>query len=99
MQRSNSLGLLAGMTWIGAVVATVNPVIRPFLFGGGYRSMTRRIGAYFDLVLQVRHEPASVGRVMDFMIAISLSVLVDYKSWHWLSLGCVILIFCPTKSG
>lgn len=43
MQRSNSLGLLAGMTWIGAVVATVNPVIRPFLFGGGYRSMTRGI--------------------------------------------------------
>lgn len=78
-------GLLAGMTLAGAVVAAVNPAIRPFLFSSGYSSMTSRIGANFDLVLKGRHEPASVGRIMDLMITIRLGVLVDDESWHWLS--------------
>lgn len=43
-------GLLAGVTLVGAVVAAVNPAIRPFLFSCGYGSMTSGIGANFDLV-------------------------------------------------
>ncbi|MCA5975010.1 hypothetical protein KBY08_25350 [Pseudomonas sp. P135] len=78
-------GLLAGVTLVGTVVAAVNPAIRPFLFSCGYGSMTSGIGANFDLVFKGRHEPASVGRIMDFMITIRLGVLVDDKSWHWLS--------------
>ena len=93
-------GLLAGMAWIGTVVATVNPAIRPFLFGGGYGPMTCGIGTNVDLVLQGRHELASIGRVMDFMITIGLGVLVDDKSWHRLSPWLRhFLFFYPTNSG
>lgn len=70
------------MACVAAVIATIDSVGWPVGFSPRNGLSARVLNAKVDLVPKVRHVGTAVSCVMDFMIAVGLSVLVYDESWH-----------------
>lgn len=73
---------LASVTWIAAVVASVDLTCWPLLLGMRNRAMTCSVRTKVNLVSWHRHVSAARCCIMHFMVAVVLGVLVDNEPWH-----------------
>lgn len=65
------------MARIGAVVATIDAVLRPTSFRIGHGLLATGVRSQTDLISHQWHEGASRGGVMHLVIAVGLGVFVD----------------------
>lgn len=73
---------LAGVTRVATVVAAVDSVACPLLFGMRNRAMACGVCTKVNLVFWCRHVGAAVCCIVNFMIAVGLRILVNDKLWH-----------------
>ncbi|MCW1886350.1 hypothetical protein OKA04_16550 [Luteolibacter flavescens] len=77
-----SLDGSGGVAGVAAIVAPIDPFIGPALFRLCYRPITGGMVSQFDLVFRFGHVSATIGLIMNFMIAIGLLVIIDDVMRH-----------------
>lgn len=70
------------MAIVAAVVATVDPLVRPSTLSLGYRSMARGVGTQVNLVGLVRHVRATGCCIVNLVVSVGLGILVNDESCH-----------------
>jgi len=70
------------MATITAIVAAVNFFVSPIVLCIFNGPMARGVLAQVYLVIQAGHKRTTCRGVMDLMVTIGLSILIDDEAWH-----------------
>lgn len=74
---------LAGVASVGAIVATVNSVVWPFLLCRCDSTTARVVNAKVNLIFNRWHVRASSRCIVNLMVSVGLWVAIDNESSHF----------------